>query len=190
MTKCFYYIFFIRAAIICGCFFMGGCKNDYRKMQDMGTKKVAVDEAINVESYLSDDGKVKAKLTAPLMTSTQTDSPKTEFPKTLHVDFYDTSTKVETKLFAKYGLYYQSKKLMFLKDSVIVINVKGDTLRTEELWWDENKEIIYTNVAVHIRKPDEKLDGTGFIADQNLKKWTIYNAKGPINVADSTLPTY
>ena len=79
---------------------------------------------------------------------------------------------------------------MFLRDSVIIFNIKGDTLRSEELWWDQTKEKIYTNLAVHIRKPDEKLDGTGFLADQNLRKWTIYNATGPINVADSSLPSY
>jgi len=71
---------------------------------------------------------------------------------------------------------------------VIVFNVQGDTLRCEELWWDQNKEQIYTNVPVHIRKPDEKIDGTGLVADQNFRSWTITNAKGPINVPDSTLP--
>ncbi len=190
MIKYHRHIISFKAVVLYGCFFMLSCKNDYKQVQEMGVKKMAMDEAINVESYLSNDGKVKARLTAPLMTITQTDSPRTEFPHTLRVDFYDTTTKVETKLFAKYGLYFQSKKMMFLKDSVIVYNVKGDTLRSEELWWDQNREVIYTDVPVHIRKPDEKLDGTGFIADQNLKKWTIYNAKGPINVADSSLPTY
>ncbi len=180
---------YIKAALICGCFFLFACTNDYQEVQNIGKKITPVDEAINVESYLSQSGKVKAKLTSPLMTSTESnDSPKIEFPKTLHVDFYNDSIKIESRLFAKYGLFYQRKKLVFLRDSVIVFNIKKDTLRCEELWWDQNKEIIYTNTDVHIRKPDESIDGTGLIADQNFTKWTIYNAKGPINVADSMLP--
>ena len=147
------------------------------------------DTVVSVESYLSQDGKVRARLTAPLMTMKQSDTPKTEFPNTLHVDFYD-SVKLQSQLFARYGLYYNNKRLVYLRDSVVVFNVQGDTLRTEELWWDQNKELIYTSAPVHIRKPaGEKTDGTGLTADQNFSHWTINNAKGPINVPDSTMPT-
>jgi len=157
-------------------------------VQDLAKKKIPVDKVTDVESYLSQNGSVRAKLSAPLMTTMRTDTPKTEFPKSLHVDFYD-SVKIQSKLFAKYGLYYNSKRLVFLKDSVVVFNMQGDTLRCEELWWDQDKELIYTDVPVHIRKPDEQIDGTGLTADQNFSHWTIKNAKGPINVPDSTLPT-
>ncbi len=183
------HITFLKAALLTGCFFISACHNDYQEVQDLAKKKTPVDKVINVESYLSQSGSVKAKLMAPLMTITQADTPKTEFPTTLHVDFYDTTTKVQSKLFAKYGLYYTNKRLVWLRDSVVVFNVSGDTLRCEELWWDQDKQLIYTNVPVHIRKPDERIDGTGLTADQNFTHWTITNAKGPINVPDSTLPT-
>lgn len=175
-------------AVLSGCFFVWSCHNDYQQMQDLARKKNAVDKAINVESYFSQNGLTKAKLTSPLMTMEQADTPKTEFPKTLHVDFYD-SVKIQSRLFARYGLYYNNKHLVFLRDSVIVFNVQGDTLRCEELWWDQDKELIYTTTDVHIRKPDEQIDGTGLTANQNFTSWTITKAKGPISVPDSTLPT-
>lgn len=187
MIKQSHYIYILRAALFTGCFFIGGCHNSYQEIQDLAKKKTAIDEAVNVESYFSQSGSVKAKLTAPEMLMAQSDSPTTEFPKTLHVDFYD-SVKVQSKLFAKYGLYYNRKRLVLLKDSVVVFNISGDTLLCEELWWDQDKELIYTSVPVHIRKPDEQIDGTGLTADQNFTHWTITNAKGPINVPDSTLP--
>lgn len=183
-------IFCLKAAIITGCFFVFGCSNNYQEVQDLAKKKMPVDKAMQVESYLSQGGIVKAKLTAPVMIATTvSDTPTTEFPKSLHVDFYDSTQKIQSKLFAKYGLYYNSKQLVFLRDSVIIFNVTGDTLRCEQLWWDQDKELIYTDVPVHIRKPDESIDGTGLTADQNFSHWTIKNAKGPINVPDSTLPS-
>ncbi len=183
-------IFCLMAAIFTGCFFMYGCSNNYQEVQDLAKKRIPVDTAKQVESYLSQNGIVKAKLTAPLMTTTTvSDTPKTEFPNSLHVDFYNDSTQVQSKMFAKYGLYYNSKRLVLLRDSVIIFNVTGDTLRCEKLWWDQNKELIYTDVPVHIRKPDESIDGTGLTADQNFSHWTINNAKGPISVPDSTLPS-
>jgi LPS export ABC transporter protein LptC len=178
---------FLKAATIAGCFLVCSCHNNYQELQDLARKKTPEDQATNVESYLSQQGMVRAKLTAPLMTMLRTDTPKTEFPRSLKVDFYD-SVQIQSKLFAKYGLYYNNKRLVFLRDSVVVFNIHGDTLRCEELWWDQNKELIYTNVPVHIRKPDERIDGTGLTADQNFTHWTITNAKGPINVPDSTLP--
>jgi hypothetical protein len=73
---------------------------------------MAVDKATDVESYLSQNGAVRAKLTAPLMTMMRSDTPKTEFPKSLHVDFYD-SVKIQSKLFANYGLYYTTSASFF-----------------------------------------------------------------------------
>jgi len=190
MIKLQYNIVYLKAAIITGCFFVLSCSNNYQEVQDLAKRKTPVDIATQVESYLSQDGIVKAKLTTPVMiTSTANDTATTEFPKSLHVDFYDSTQKVQSKLFAKYGLYYTNKRLIFLRDSVIIFNVTGDTLRCEKLWWDQDRELIYTDVPVHIRKPDERIDGTGLTADQNFTHWTINNAKGPISVPDSTLPS-
>ena len=55
------------AFFITGCFFMAGCENDDKVLQDWTKKVVMQEEAIQVESYLSQDGKLKAKLKAPLM---------------------------------------------------------------------------------------------------------------------------
>ncbi len=173
--------------IICLTLFFS-CENDINEVRDLSRKKQPVDEAVNVESYLSQGGILKAKLTAPLMRSVENDSPQIEFPKTLKVIFYNDSGKVESNLTARYGIYYQKTNLVYLKDSVVVYNVKKDTLLSDELWWDQDRERIYTNTAVHIRKPDEKIDGTGLQADQNFTWWTITNAKGPISVSDSLLP--
>ncbi|HEY2727996.1 MAG TPA: LPS export ABC transporter periplasmic protein LptC, partial [Parafilimonas sp.] len=183
-------IFYLKAVVITGCFFMFGCSNNYQEVQDLAKKKMPVDKATQVESYLSQDGIVKAKLTSPLMIqNTLSDTPTIEFPHSLHVDFYDSTQKVQSKLFAKYGLDYKNQHKILLRDSVIIFNITGDTLRCEKLWWDQDKELIYTDVPVHIRKPDESIDGTGLTADQNFSYWTIKNAKGPISVADSTLPS-
>ena len=165
--------FNITAALFVGCFFVYSCENDIHQVQNLNQKALKIDEIKQVESYLSEDGKVKAKLTAPLMLRYQTDTPKVEFPKTLHVDFYNDSTKVESKLFAKYGRYLDNENKVFLRDSVIVFNIAGDTLICKELYWDQQKALFYTDKNVIIHKPDEKVYGTGLVADQDFKNITI-----------------
>src|SRR5579875_2391660 len=107
------------AIIICGCLFVWGCENDEKALKEWNEKKVMVEEAQDITTLYSVHGKIKARLTAPLMLRYNTDTIYTEFPKSLHVNFYNDSTKVESQLHALYGKYYESQNKVFLRDSVI-----------------------------------------------------------------------
>ena len=65
MIRQFPYIKILKAAVLSGCFFVCSCHNNYQEVQDLARKKMAVDKATDVESYLSQNGAVRAKLTAP-----------------------------------------------------------------------------------------------------------------------------
>jgi len=181
---------YFKAAIITGCFFMYSCENNMQEVTNLGKKRTGKEVAENVESYMSQDAHVKAKLTAPVMIRTETDTPVVEFPKTLRVEFYNDSAKPESHLFAKYGRYLEKQGKVFLQDSVFVFNIKGDTLLTDELWWDRNKELFYNSKPVTIRQAhNQSLNGDSIIADQNFTWYTLYNGSGIRNVPDSTLPS-
>lgn len=163
----------ILAAFFLGCFFVWSCENDMQEVQNLNKKSIGIEEGKDIESYLSQGGKVKAKLTAPVMLRYLLDTPKVEFPKTLHVDFFNDSTQIESKLFAKYGRYLENENKVFLRDSVVVFNMLHDTLFCKELYWDQNKSIFYTDKNVIIHKPDQKVYGNGLVADQSFKWFTI-----------------
>lgn len=190
MSKFNLHNIFLKAAILSGCFFVCSCENSMQEVRDLGKRKTGKDVAVNVESYMSQAAVVKAKLTSPLMTRTEIDTPIVEFPNTLRVTFYDDSTKPESFLFAKYGRYLERQGKVLLKDSVVVFNIKGDTLLTNELWWDRNQEKFYTDKHVLIKQPDDQqfVGENGMEADQSFKKWTLFNGSGVRVVADSTLP--
>jgi LPS export ABC transporter protein LptC len=178
------------AAFTGSCFFVCSCENNIETVRDLGKKKIGVEEAKQIESFLSQGGKVKAKLTAPFMLRYQLDTPKVEFPKSLHVDFFDDSLKVESQLKAKYGRYLENENKVFLRDSVVVFNISGDTMHSKELYWDQRSGMFYTEKNVIIKKPDQKIYGTGLVADQSFKNITIKNPKGYIVIADSTYLGY
>lgn len=102
----------------------------------MQSKKLSVDEVKVVTSYLSTGGRLKAKLSAPFMLRYYDSVPRVEFPNTLHVDFYNDSMKIESYLDAKKAYYYEQQSRVILTDSVVVIRIDGDTLKTEELFWN------------------------------------------------------
>jgi hypothetical protein len=100
---------------------------------------------------MSQDGKTKAKLIAPLMLlSSDEYGKKVEYPKTLRVDFFDDSLHIQSKLFARYGSYSERDNKIFLRDSVIVFTVKGDTLISKELYWDQATQRFSTHKEIFI----------------------------------------
>ena len=49
----------------------------------------------------------------------------------------------------------QWENKVYLKDCVVVINIlKGDTLRCQELWWDQNTQKFYTNKPARYSQKD------------------------------------
>lgn len=170
------------------------CKNDMREVAELDKQSVSVEEAVNVESYLSQNAKVKAKLTAPLMLRYQTTENKTEFPKKLSVVFYDDKLQPESFLFANYGTYNENQQKVFLKDSVLIYNIKGDTMRTSELWWDQSQSSFYTDKPVDVKQKipltQHIIAQKGMRTDQTLQNPILYEVISPSYAVmpDSTLP--
>lgn len=186
-----YKLLFYTAAFLVSCFFLGGCENSQKEIDEMFKDKVMREEAIDIESFISSEGKMKAKLTAPLMyrVKEMADTQYVEFPHTLHVDFYNDSTIIETRLDSKYGKYFENYNKVYLRDSVIVITVKGDTLRCHDLWWDQNKEIFYTDSVATYRSPGNDITGgKGMEATQDLKTVKFKYPLGTVKIADSGFP--
>lgn len=167
------------------------CENSEQEIKAFTEKKVGVDEAAAIETYFSQAGKMRAKLTSPVMFRYQDTLPRVEFPQSLHVDFYNDSLQVESNLDALYGRYIEGQKKMFLKDSVVVVQrFNQDTLRCKELWWDQNKEIFYTDKPIRITKKDGTiLPGQGLEASQDFRNIKIINpSQGILPVAESEFP--
>lgn len=169
--------------LLLACFFFAGCENDDAAIEEWTKKVVMVEEGRNIETFFSQNGTLKAKLRAPLMIRAQDDTVYTEFPKTLHVDFYDTLAKRESWLDANYGNYYETLNKVLLRDSVIVINTKGDTLMTSELWWDQNAKKFYTDKPVAYNSTTRNIKGSeGMEASQDLTDVTFKQSSGRVLV--------
>ena len=170
------------------CLCLLGCENDMAKVNENNTRKPAVEQAYNIESFLSQNGNLRARLTAPYMLRYAMDTSYLEFPKTLHVNFFDSAGKVESQVDALYGKYFETRSKVYLRDSVVVFNVKGDTLRAPDLWWDQNTRKFYTQARVRIHRKDQRvIGGKGMEATQDLNDIVIFQIESPsyFSVPDS-----
>lgn len=136
-----------------------------------------------VEILYTDSGLIKAKIKAPLMVGKKDEAnPFLEMPKGLSGEFYNSDKKPESYITANYGISYEKRKKMEVRNNVVVKNVKGETLQTEKLVWDQVTEKIYTDKPVKITTADEILYGTGMEANQDFTEWYIKKVTGSIKL--------
>lgn len=158
-----------------------GCINSVDEVNK--TTKLAepgVEHGKDIELFYSVNGDVKVKVTAPTVTRFLTDPPYTEFENGLRVDFYNDSMRVTSWLTANYGIRYEHESKTILRNDVQVVNEKNEHLSTEELIWDEQRHIIYSEKFVKVTTPDQVIYGEGMEADEQLTKYIIKKPQGTI----------
>lgn len=147
-------------------------------------------ETTNVLTLVSDSAKLKFQLTAPL--EQQFENGDVIYPKGMVVTFYsaDGKKRVINTLQANYGKSDKGKNLYIMRGAVRVVNVVEDKkMFTEELFFDKNRQLIYTDsaMAVKVETPTEILEGNGLRAKQDLNPYRIYKPTGIIDKAGAGL---
>ena len=137
--------------------------------------------AKNSTTVFTDSGKVQLIMTFDIMESyTNVEQPYSEFRSGIKVMFYEGNEKPAGTVFSKYAKYTDKKKLWELKDSVVVVNESNDKLETEQLFWDQEKDLIYTDRFIKITNEDQTVMGTGFESDHRLTRRKIKNVTATI----------
>ena len=160
------------------------CENDPAEVEAYRRITRETEEARNISATFSQSGNLKAILEAPLMYRIKGDTIKTEFPESVHVTFYDTSGSIESIVRSDFAEYLEFLRKVYMRDSVVVYNMKGDTLFAEDMWWDQDQEIFYSNNPVRIRTLTQKLRGTGIRAKADFSKYTIENPVGDVAIPE------
>ena len=183
------FISLVTRSLLLAAIFLNSCENDKKVIDDLTKKVVMTEEAINIESQLSQEGKLRAILKAPLMLRVFADTLYAEFPKSLHCNFYGENAQIESWLDSKYGKYFENLGKVYLRDSVVVITAKGDTLRSHDLWWDQNKKMFYTDKYATYHAPGKQIYGTnGLEASQDLTSIIFKNPVGTIQGSQNGFP--
>lgn len=169
-------------------FMISGCENDIEKVNRLteGTEYPTI-KGTNIEVIFSDSAKVKVQVLAPeFLQFKNAERPYLEFPEGLEVYFYDDSLRIESRIRADHATYYNEEKLWHATGDVVAKKLtNGDQLNTEELFWDEEKELIYSNTFTRIQNEDGTFYGkNGFESHQNLNNWQLKGSSGTVNVRD------
>jgi LPS export ABC transporter protein LptC len=168
--------------------FSKGCENDIERINlltsDMEAPTIS---GSNVNVIYSDSGKVKVQILAATYEQyPKAERPYMEFPDGMEVFFYNDSLTMESAIRSDYAIYYMDEKLWRATGNVEVQKYSsGETLNTEELYWDEEKELIYSDVHTKVQSQEGTLYGErGFEASQDFSNWHLIGTSGTVNVPD------
>ncbi len=170
------------------CLLLSSCKYPLEEAKLIISRaNVKIEKGENVQINYSDNGVVRIQASGPTVTRYNTEKPYLEFSDGIQILFYNEVHAVESKLTAKYATAIENSKSMTARDSVVVINNKGEVLNTDELIWDEDKKIIYSNSFVKITTADEIIYGNGMTANENFTDYEIKHITGTIKVKTNEL---
>jgi LPS export ABC transporter protein LptC len=162
-----------------------GCEKKIDIIKKSDIESLPFQTATEVSTEYTDSGKVQLVLQAPVVEKyTNTKNPYSEFKEGLKVFFYDGHPEPVARLSSKYAKYMDDKRIWELKDSVIAINEKNEILETEMLYWDQGKDLVYTDRFVRITSEDQIVMGTGLEANSRFTKPRIRNVSAIIYISD------
>lgn len=126
-------------------------------------------EALNINTFYTDSGLVKANLRSPRMLDFAQESfPYREFPDGVEVDFFEED-KTKNTVIADYAIIYTDVDLIDLRGNVKIVTSDSTRLNSDQLYWNQKAEWLFTDNPYTIFMANGAInEGEGFDADQNF----------------------
>lgn len=144
----------------------------------------------DVSTLISDSGITRYRLNAKewLMFGKAAD-PHWYFPEGIYVEKFDTLFQSEFNVKSDTAYFYDKRGLWELIGNVKVRNVEGEHFETEQLFWDQKTERVYSDKFMRIEQKDKTITGIGFESNQNMTQYKIFNSQGIFPVSDAPADT-
>ena len=149
------------------------CEGNLKGVQQMDIPEDApqsIGTGINLK-YI-DSGLVVATLRSETMLDfSNKEFPYREFPDGLMVEFFDEERKKNT-VTAEYGVVYNETGLIDLQGNVVVVTSDSTKLMADQLYWDQNRNWVFTDRPNTIRFKNGALnEGLGFDSNQEFSNF-------------------
>lgn len=129
----------------------------------------------SVITLISDSGITRYKLVADeWWVFEKAADPYWYFPKGIYLERFTPDFSIEATVKADTAWYYSKKDLWRLKKNVHVENMKGEIFDSEELYWDQKNEKVYSESYIVIKQGVTEIRGYGFESNQSMTDYRIF----------------
>jgi LPS export ABC transporter protein LptC len=147
-----------------------GCESNFKEVQKINVTEFTPDgDADKVNLKYTDSGLIKVVLLSPKMLDFSTvDFPFTEFPKGIDVTLYDNKAQT-TRVTSNYAISYKITGIIDLQGKVKIVSDKGQTLETEQLYYDQKNEWFFTEKRFKFTDIKGSSNGQGIDFSKDFK---------------------
>ncbi|WP_339752824.1 LPS export ABC transporter periplasmic protein LptC [uncultured Winogradskyella sp.] len=181
-----YYLHIIKnlvTAIVVTLFF--SCKNDFSEVQKVGIlQNQPIGEAENIDLKYTElqDDTTEVKLLANLLSPKMLDYSNrgfafSEFPDGIELKVYDDDNN-KTTITSKYAIFYTETDIIDLSGDVVIATQNKDTLFTEQLYYNQKLEWVFTNYPFYFKRTTGFTKGNGFDSDKDFKNFQMLEMGG------------
>lgn len=143
-----------------------------------------VGTAYDIRMTYTDSARIKAILTAPIhLDYTHLSFKYSEFPEGLKIIFYNHKNE-ENTVVADYGILYNQTKIVDLQGNVVLLSNDGSRLETDQMYWDSEKEWLFTERPFTFENEDYNLAATRLDANKEFSKFKSGKLSGTIAVEE------
>lgn len=171
------------AVVLMACMAMtvSSCKEEHKEMMSgrIDPEKFPTMKTTDVSTLVSDSGVTRYKIASPLwLMFDQAKVPVWRFPKGLHLEKYDDFFRKDATVDCDSATYYKNDQIWRLDGYVRIANVLNERFLTNQLYWDQRRQKIYSDSFIHIEKSDRIIEGYGFESNEKLTNYRVLNVSG------------
>jgi len=139
--------------------------------------------SMDVSTVISDSGITRYRIVTPQWDIYDRSSqPYWEFPYGVHFERFDEQLVIDANIHSEYAKYLENEQIWELRGNVRATNIQGELFETEQLFWDQKSEKIYSDSLIKITQEDYIIIGKGFESNQEMTKYQVKQTQGVIPV--------
>ena len=140
-----------------------------------------------VISLISDSGVTRYRANAKeWLVYGKAKEPYWYFPEGIYVEKFDSLFHTEASIVADTAYYYDKQGFFQFVGQVEVKSLQGERFETEELFWNQKEDKVYSDRFIRIEQEDKIITGVGFESNQNMTRYTIRESRGVFPVDTSS----
>lgn len=172
-------------AIVVTLFF--SCKNDFEDIQKVGVlQNQPIGEAEHIDLKYTEFKNDTVKLIANLLSPKMLDYSNrgfafSEFPNGIELRSYDANNN-KTTITSDYAIFYTDTDIIDLRGNVVIATHQKDSLFTDQLYYNQKLQWVFTNEPWLFKRSVGPLHGIGFDSDKDFKNFQMLEMGGDFEI--------
>lgn len=171
----------VAAALLIFLHILAGCREEDKEIipGSVDPETTPTVTTADVVMLVSDSGITRYRIITPLwLMYEEASQPKWRFPNGLKIEKFDPNFKVDASIECDSATYFKDQQLWRLDGYVDVNNLQGEKFLTEQLFWNQRTQKIYSDSFIHIVRSERVIEGYGFESNEQMTNYHVLRVSG------------